>query len=69
MSIYEYDNWDGDKGIILAESDEQAKELYKANYNRLIYPDEVNVYDDGVGMINYVCELTTEPQLIITIPA
>lgn len=65
MSIYKYDNWGGDKGIIFAESDEQAKEIYKKNYNRLIYPYETNDFSEKIGTINYVCELTTEAQLIV----
>jgi hypothetical protein len=32
MRIYEYDIWDGDKGIIFANNMEEAKSLFKADY-------------------------------------
>ena len=32
MRIYEYDIWDGDKGIIFANNMKEAKSLFKADY-------------------------------------
>jgi len=55
MNIYEFDIWDGNKGIIFAETEEKAYEIFKRTYPDIPVCDkDVGYYDSGVCSIDYV---------------
>lgn len=64
LKVYHYDICDKDKGIIFAESSEQACEIFKKEYDNPIYPEEVDDYEHDVCSIDYVCDVTNEPRLV-----
>ena len=61
--IFAYENSDGDKGIIIAYTENEAKELFKKEYpERKIADDDDAYYDNGaylyeVGDLNDKSEL------------
>lgn len=66
MKIYDYDIWDGDKGIILANDYHEAFEMFKKNYPDIpVCPEEVDEYDTYVCCIRTAGEVTNEPHLFI----
>jgi hypothetical protein len=46
-TIYSYDNFDGDKGIIIADSYEEAVEIYKKEYPKRKIADNIDEYYDN----------------------
>lgn len=60
MKIYQYDICDGDKGIIFANSEDEATEIFKRNYNNEV-TNELNPLE---CIIDYIAECPTEPRLI-----
>ncbi len=64
LKIYHYDIWDHDKGLIFAESREQACEIFKREYDNPIYPEDFDYYDHEVCSIDYVCDVESEPRLV-----
>lgn len=58
MEIFEFDIWDSDKGIIIAENKQQAIEIFRKQYGNSsaipIKDVDVDYYDTGVCMINRV---------------
>ena len=59
MNIYHYDLWDGDKGIIIAKTEEEAWKLLKDDYGKFIENEYEQVNVDYVG------EVPRHPQLFI----
>ena len=61
MKAYTYDIWEGDKGIIFANSEEEAIKMYEQ-----AYPDNP-IYDcdyvSGACSLDYLCEVPNEPWL------
>ena len=53
MKIWSYDIWDGKKGIIFAETEENAKRIYKKNYDAPIADGN---YDSGMCQIDEIGE-------------
>lgn len=51
MNIYVYDIMDGDKGIIFAKTEEDAKRIFKQNYDNPIADGD---YDSGICDISYL---------------
>lgn len=48
MKIYTYENYEGDKGIIIAESFDKAEKIFYEQYpERRIVDDEVDWWDRG----------------------
>lgn len=46
--LYSYDNFEGDKGVIIAKSLEEACEIYKTHYpDRKIANTEEEYWDNG----------------------
>ena len=46
--LYSYDNCEGDKGVIIAESYEEAVEIYKKEYStRQIAENDEQYWDNG----------------------
>lgn len=46
--LYSYDNFEGDKGIIVADSMEEAEKIYKAEYpERKIIKNNSKDFHDG----------------------
>jgi len=62
MKVWSYDIWDGDKGIIFAETKEEAIALYESNYDELIVDGD---YDSGLCQMEYVCDVPDYPKLYI----
>lgn len=69
MKIFEYDICDGDKGIIMAESYEQAVELFEKSYEKV----DLETYDSSDidkekyeygGVISELCDYDGTPQLV-----
>ena len=54
MKIFEFDIWDSDKGLILAESEEKAIQILKDEY----LLDYNNPKDSEWLHLGYVCETT-----------
>ena len=44
MKVWAYDIWDGDKGIIFAETEKDAERIFKRNYDNPIADVD---YDSG----------------------
>lgn len=65
MTIYEYDVYGGDKGIIFANSEEQATELYKKGYGGLVYGVDTEEDDYDVCTIRTIGEIPDEPTLYV----
>ena len=65
MKLYSYDIWDGDKGIIIAKSIEQATEMFRKEYpNTPIYPNDTDEYDGGVARIDLeIVNFKLEPMI------
>ena len=61
MKVWGYDIWEGDKGIIFAETKEEAKAIYKQNYNEPIYDGD---YEPDTCQIDYVCDVPEKPSLV-----
>lgn len=61
MKVWSYDIWDGDKGIIFAETEEEAKALYESNYDNPIADGD---YDSGLCQIDYICDVPDEPKIV-----
>ena len=62
MNLYTYDITEGDKGIIFANSYEEAVELFKADYPEI---EVVEAYDDfHTCVINEFADAPTEPKLM-----
>ena len=61
MKVWCYDIWDGDKGIIFADSEEEAKIIYEKNYDEPVYDED---YKPDTCQINYLCDVPNEPKLI-----
>ncbi len=66
LKVYHYDIWDHDKGLIFAESREQACEIFRKEYDFPICPEDVDDYDADICVIDYVCDVTNEPRLVFT---
>lgn len=65
MNIYSYDIWDGNKGLIFAENEEQAIELYKKEYPDYPLAHNGN-YDSGIGRIDLeICNIKLKPHLYV----
>ncbi len=64
LKIYHYDIWEKDKGLIFAESREEACKIFKKEYSNLIYPEETDDYDSDICSIDYVCDVLNEPRLV-----
>lgn len=69
MNLYTYDIWSGSKGIIFANSKEQAKELFRKEYpDTQIFPDDVDDYDEDICRIDWErSNIELEPILIETL--
>ena len=63
MKIFEYDICDGDKGIIIAETEERAFEIFKEEYPD-VNTDEY--WEDGGAIINHITNFNGEEKLICT---
>ena len=61
MNVYMYDIWDGDKGIIFANTEEEAKKIYTRNYDEPIYDGD---YDSHTCRIDFVCEVPNKPKIV-----
>ena len=61
MIIFSYDIWDGDKGLIIAESYDQAVEIFKKDYPKVEVVEEE--FDRDTCRIDVVSELEKEPAL------
>ena len=65
MNMYTFDIWDGDKGIIFAENEKQAIELYKKEYPDYPLAHNGN-YDSGIGRIDSkICNVELKPNLFV----
>lgn len=50
--LYSYDNFEGDKGVIIADSIEEAEKIYKEEYpERQIAENQEQYYDNGCYLI------------------
>lgn len=50
--LYSYDNFEGDKGVIIADSIEEAERIYKEEYHeRQIAKDQEQYYNKGCYLI------------------
>ena len=49
--IFAYENFDGDKGIIIAETYEEAEKLYKEDYPDCTIIDGNEDYRSGTGLL------------------
>lgn len=63
MKIFEYDIYDGDKGVIIANDEAEAIRIFKNNYENAVINVDGTDYDSGVCSINEVAELEDNPQL------
>lgn len=66
--VFSYDNYEGDKGIIIAESKEEAIEIYKKEYpNRKIATEsgDFNTYYDNGCFIEEEEDWVEESRLIV----
>lgn len=63
MKIFEYDIYDGDKGIIIANDEAEAIRIFKNNYENAVVSVDVTDYNSGTCSINEVAELENNPQL------
>jgi len=67
MNIYSYDNYEGDKGVIIADSYDEAIRLYKEEYpKRKIANNDEEYWDCGcyieeIGMVEKGKLYNTEP--------
>ena len=61
MKVFGYDIWDGDKGIIFAETKEEAERIYKENYDEPIADGD---YDSGMCQIDFVCDVPDKSALV-----
>ena len=61
MKVWSYDIWDGDKGIIFAETEEEAKALYERYYDEPIADED---YDSGMCQIDFVCDVPDKPKIV-----
>jgi hypothetical protein len=62
MKIFSYDIWDGDKGIIFAQNEEEAEKKFKD-----MYPDTeiaTDSYEPGECLIYYICDYNGEEKLV-----
>ena len=72
MKIFEYDICDGDKGVILAESYEEAVKLFREEYSNVdldtYEPSEIDEskYEYG-GLINELCDYDGKQKLVCII--
>lgn len=76
MKLYEYDIWDGDKGVIFANSEEEAVEIVRKEYSDLTldiygYNDDDDDWDEDDDNEIMTCdirflldEIPTEPSLV-----
>lgn len=62
MKIFGYDIWDGDKGIIFAESEGKAKMKFKKEYPDVKIADED--YESGMCSIDEICEYNGGEKLV-----
>ena len=67
-NIYYYDIWDGSKGIIIADTYEQAKQVFKDEYDGAIpiYGEDTDDYDSGVCDIECVGTYHGNNELFVT---
>ena len=61
MRIFSYDICDGDKGIIFAETEEKAKELFRKDYPDIEIDD---VLESNVCIISEFAEYTGKEELM-----
>lgn len=47
LRVYGYDNFNGDKGVIIANSYDEAAKVYGEKYDRKITDDHNEYMDDG----------------------
>ena len=59
--VYSYDIWDGDKGIIFANSEEEAKQIYERSYDEPICDED---YESHTCQIEYVCDVPDESKIV-----
>ena len=62
MKVFEYDICCGDKGIIFAETEEKAKELFRKDYPDIEIGNEL---EDYVCIISEFAEYTGKEELIL----
>jgi len=69
MIVFEYDIWDSDKGIIIAENKQRAIEIFRKEYGNAtevpIKDVDVDDYDSGVCVINLLCDSNVEGLTVI----
>lgn len=66
MRAFEYDIWDSDKGIIIAENKQRAIEIFRKEYSEVPIKDvDVDDYDSGVCVINLLCDSNVEGLTVI----
>ena len=64
MVIYDFDIWDGDKGIIVANNKAEAIEKFKEKYpTTLVVGHDIDVYDTGVCCISTIGIYEDKPKL------
>ena len=64
--IYSYDNCEGDKGIIIADSLDGAIAMFKEQYpDRNVAVDVTHYWDNG-SYIEEICVLCEENKLYVT---
>ena len=57
IKIYAYENWEGDKGVIIADSIEEARQIFKEEYPDRIILDQYQDFGDCDGSGAYVFEV------------
>lgn len=63
--IFTFDNYEGDKGIIIADSYEEAAALHKKEYP---YRNPSECWEKGGVLITEFTELQNESRLYVTMP-
>lgn len=61
MKLFAYDIWDGDKGIIFAENEDQAMVMFKKCYDNDINID--GCCESGDCRVDFICDIPSEPRL------
>lgn len=63
MKIFEYDVWDGDKGIIIANDEDEAVRIFKKEYDLPVVGVDVEDQEHGTCVIDEVADLHDHPAL------
>lgn len=65
--IYTYDNCDGDKGVIFADSFDEAIEIFKDNYPDRNIAENIRQYWDNGCFMEEVDFVPSESKLYVTV--